>query len=256
MKKQSIIFGNKAIFCSLLTLCFTGILIVTLVAAYIGSSLGWFAKNTSVQANGMQVAVKTDESLKAYVRFFDVLSINESADTVTFDFNNPKSNSATLPKYDTINKATHYILMEIVAERDCVLTISTDTTYVLDKSRPLLSGNGEGEAYSNWLSSIAFFEEVEVTDNAVTISDKRDTFVNKDDYTFSFDKEAPFTYNIQGTEIADDGTATNHPFYLVIGYDSDLVNRLFSENIGNDATTGEINYIGDIDFAISLGGNT
>ncbi len=208
-------------------------------------SVAWFSNNDEVGADGFQIGLKTGADANATVLFYDAVSVNSSG-TVTFDLSNGKT-SVELPKYDLLDEASHYVLAKISLKEAYTLTISTDTTYILDKSKPLLGGDGVGEEYSNWLSSILFFEQVSVPSDAgaVTVTEEdKQSFVQKSDYSFDGEKEISFPVRTGGD------------LYLVIGYDSDLMNKIFSENIGNSniSDADVINYINDCKFVISLGG--
>ncbi len=212
------------------------------IVTYGSMSLGWFSFNTNSYANNMSVGVQTPEKTEVEVAFYDVNSA--SGNSITFDLS--QETDAELPLYDILDAKTHYVLMEMTAKENCTLTISTNTTYRLDSTRLLLGGDGVGDTYSNWVSSIIFFEEVTLTDGSCTLS-AGNTFVDKSTYGFKNTDDTPctFTYTL---------TAAT-PAYIVIGYDEELMSKLYSENIGNpNINNDDIKYVNDCNFAVTLGG--
>ncbi len=224
-------------------------LAVCILALAVMMSRAWFAENKNVSANGMQVNVQTSEDIAVTVEFYAAEKVD--GDVITFSGTAKTTDATTLPQYDPMEATTRYILMKLTADAPCTLTISTTTDYVLDNTRPLLGETGRGENYSNWLSSILFFEEVTLTNNQATlIGTDRFTFVDKTDYTFKNSTASPATssHAING----DPGQTT--PTYIIIGYDVDLLNHLFSQNIGNDVVNSTVYYVNDCNFTVTAGG--
>ncbi len=262
--------SRRKIYNSAFTLCSITVMIIIGIVAYGGLSLGWFSQNRVVNAHGMEIALYHEDPTKATVTFYDATAVDDGV--ITFDMSHPKT-TAALPEYDLLQDKTHYLLMQVhldVTEPEpFTVTVSTNTTYRLDKNRPLIldkSGtggnytytytddNGETQTvtmpYSNWLSSILFFEQVTVSDTGVVTlkADESDrySFVDKSTSDYPFLNTATTPYTIPFTATADE-----KDLYLVIGYDNDLVSKLFSENIG---ISQAITYVNDCKFSITLGG--
>lgn len=218
-------------------------------------SLGWFANNNEVTSGGMSILANNGD-LGVDISFFNVANngvvttpsvvggVATTQKTITFN-DSEQTTMPVLPLYDIMDETTHYILLKFTSSNAFTLTISTQTNYVLDSSKPLLGGNGRGESYCNWLSSVIFFQDVTFDENSfsATLPDNLFTFVDKSNYQMKVENNSLSVH-----------CEANSAIYFVVGYDSALINRLFSQNIGNKIIEGlyesGVSFVSDCTFRV------
>ncbi len=226
-----------------LTLCLSVFAFLSL-----DKGLAWFSKNSEVQADGMEIKVQSIEPVNVTATYYYATEVAEDG-KITFDLNTEQD--AVLPGYNLLEKQTRYLLMKLTADESFQLHISTSTTTLLDRKTPLLGGTGEGKEYntdySNWLSNVLFFEKVTPDEKGVVTLTDRQSFWQQSGSTYTFNGREISPY----TPISESGKYT---LYLVIGYDEELMARLFSENIGNENISLGVTFVKDCNFTISLGG--
>ncbi len=261
---------------SLSTLALAAVVIGMIV---IGLSTAWLASNDSVTASEMSVLVNTSGPVAVTVDVFNVRQDDgRIGDTLYFGSTkiNIGDDKVTMPRYELLNDMNRYLLMRINigegAEGETMrLTANTSSSYFMDSDHPLLKGNGTVEKctkcdpshdYSNSLASIvsfAVFDESEITaadsDYSLSLSEKELQSLAV------MDEESKKMTMLPSVTLADniDGNTVD-VLYVLIAYDTEKINRVYSQNIGGaaftpDEITGlidDIVFIADIEFYLEI----
>ena len=244
-----------------LTVTFVMLIISAVILFFGKGSMAWFSKNKKVNAGGALISFDNVPSVTAKMELFEILGVDSDGN---YFFSHTSNPAASLRRYSILNGDGHQLLIKVtfidtktqapVVLNDFTVTAKTDTNYFLgDGEHDLLPApDGVGENYYNALSSIVVVSAVTVTEGvydaqtAYVVSDlgEKKSFIDKQTYTIKERREF----------IVSEGVTAGE-FWLIIDYDSDLISKIFSVNIGNqaiDASIEEIRYYNDLRFEITL----
>lgn len=255
-----------------LTMCFISLFCI------VTCSLAWFARNENVNGTGMSVTVQKSSGLLG-VEFFVEDKNVESGFLRAAD-----QNSVTLGKYDLLTN-DYRILVKVYVkntfEADTLKFVArTNTSYFLgDGNHNLLpelnADNVTSAGYTNALSSVVGFYALQSADftssgNACTVNGLATIEKNLKNFivdtkTPNGDGETTTTTSVSAsvnvgtahlmddTYTASDGTTTNcKSMFLLVTYDKELMTRVFTANLGNQAIADVKTIPFAYDFTLSI----
>lgn len=206
-------------------------LVVLIMATF---TYAWLSMSHNTSTDSMQMVIKTPNDVIVSATVHDCIGKDDSG---TYYFDKKAATANDLKKYMMLVENNRQLLLRIrFEEPDAAigisLTASTDTTYFMgDGQHPLnASEDGRGEEYDNAISSIIAFYIVDCEDAAyesdaaykVTSFGTPYSFVDKTDFSIT-----NFLTLIDKQNISE--------INIVIDYVPELVNKVFSENLGNSA---------------------
>lgn len=256
-----------------LTMCFISLFCI------VTCSLAWFARNENVNGTGMSVTVQKSSGLLG-VEFFV-----EDKNVESGFLREANQNSVTLGKYDLLTN-DYRILVKVYVENtfeaDSLKFVArTSTDYFLgDGNHNLLpelnADNVTSAGYTNALSSVVGFYALQAAEFATnssngytvnglaTIEKNLKTFIVDTETTndggttttttsISSSVNVGTAYLMDDTYTASDGTTTNcKSMFLLVTYDKELMTRVFTANLGNQAIADVKTIPFAYDFTLSI----
>ncbi|MGN0812260.1 MAG: hypothetical protein ACI4MQ_01965 [Candidatus Coproplasma sp.] len=239
----------------LIAVCALAVILTVAAVVFLvqDNAYAWFAKNNLVSADGMQVAIKVDESVVGSTEYFKFKE--KSGNSYTFK----KSTSTEMDTYDSSENNDYQIVVKIN------LTSTTDSVTVnaYTTAKGYLGADEAEElaATGNSMSSVVAFEIYYSDTDSAIIEEDTDTdgvalvkLTPPDpltDYSFVTEEKTLSSSVSLGETHTLTGTGSK-AVYIVIKYNVNAIDEIISHNIGNSVFSGSTDITFDCDFSFSV----
>ncbi|MGN1372501.1 MAG: hypothetical protein ACI4VK_00465 [Candidatus Coproplasma sp.] len=253
----------------LIFVCAVAVVVTVLAVVFVlqDNAYAWFAKNTLVSANGIEVGIQVDESVVGSVDYYKISSISGSSYTFTAPESDDSGN-AQMDTYDSSEDNAYQIVVKITptSGTDSVTVVAQvlDYTFQTESGTATKKYLGADDAdylveSGNPMSSVVAFEiyysDTDSSSISETGSDGETTAItltpdSREEYSFiTEDKKLSSSVSLGTHEFT--GTGSNS-VYIVIKYNSIAISEVFSHNIGNEVCSDAKVAFDLCDFSFSV----